>query len=269
LTFADEITANLPYLRRFARACTGGQKSGDAYVVSMLEALVAAPAGMLDRSLPARVSIYRAFLKILNSVPINGRSASQPSLDEATRNLDVLVPRARQAFLLVAMEGFKPQDACQVLDLEPPELERLIDEAGREIARQIATDVVIIEDEPIIALELEHLVTDLGHSVKEIARTEGQALSAVQRHGPGLILADVQLADGSSGLAAVNTILTTVSVPVIFITAYPERLLTGTRPEPTFLIAKPFQEENVKAVISQALFFDVRGRPVRASLAAV
>jgi hypothetical protein len=43
---------------------------------------------------------------------------------------------------------------------------------------------------------------------------------------------------------------------VIFITAYPERLLTGERPEPTFLITKPFQPEIVKAVISQALFFD-------------
>jgi CheY-like chemotaxis protein len=267
LTFADEITANLPFLRRFARACTGSQKSGDAYVVSILEALVADP-GLLGTGQPARVAIYRAFLKLLNSVPINGRSACQPSLDEATRNLDVLAPRARQAFLLVAMEGFKPQDAAEVLEVGPAELERLIDQAGREIARQIATDV-IIEDEPIIALELERLVTDLGHRVKEIARTERQALGAVRRSGPGLILADVQLADGSSGISAVNTILTTLSVPVVFITAYPERLLTGTRPEPTFLIAKPFKEEHVKAVISQALFFDVRGRPVRASLAAV
>jgi CheY-like chemotaxis protein len=255
-------------LRRFARACTGSQKSGDAYVVSMLEALVADP-DLLGTGQPARVAIYRAFLKLLNSVPINARSGSQPSLDEATRNLDVLAPRARQAFLLIAMEGFKPQDAGEVLDVGPAEFERLIDEAGREIARQIATDVVIIEDEPIIALELERLVTDLGHRVMEIARTERQALQAVQRSGPGLILADVQLADGSSGLSAVNRILTTLSVPVVFITAYPERLLTGTRPEPTFLIAKPFQDEHVKAVISQALFFDVRGRPVRASLAAV
>ncbi len=268
MTIAEEITANLPFLRRFARACTGSQKSGDAYVVSMLEVLVADP-GVLGTGRPARVAIYRAFLKLLNSLPINGRSACQPSLDEATRNLDVLAPRARQAFLLVAMEGFKPQDAAEVLEVGPADFERLIDEAGREIARQIATDVVIIEDEPIIALELERLVTDLGHRVKAIARTERQALGAVQRSGPGLILADVQLADGSSGLSAVNTIVTTLSVPVVFITAYPERLLTGTRPEPTFLIAKPFQEEHVKAVISQALFFDLRGRPARASLAAV
>ena len=51
-----------------------------------------------------------------------------------------------------------------------------------------------------------------------------------------------------------------VSVPVIFVTAFPERLLTGTKPEPTFLVRKPFNPEALKAVISQALFFDVRGR---------
>ncbi len=266
MTVAEAISANLPYLRRFARACTGSQQSGDAYVAALVEAIVADP-GLLESGTPTRIDIYRLFLKLLNSVPINGRSPRQPRLDEAARNLDVLTPRARQAFLLIAMEGFKPQDAAEVLDVRPTEFEDLIGEAGREIARQIATDVVIVEDEPIIALDLEHLVTDLGHRVVGVARTEKQALATVMRTAPGLILADVQLADGSSGLSAVNTILESFSVPVVFITAYPERLLTGTRPEPTFLIAKPFRSDSVKAVISQALFFDVRGRPLRANLA--
>ncbi|MBU2381500.1 MAG: response regulator, partial [Alphaproteobacteria bacterium] len=75
------------------------------------------------------------------------------------------------------------------------------------------------------------------------------------RHRPGLVLADIQLADGSSGIDAVKDILKRFDVPVIFITAFPERLLTGERPEPTFLITKPFQPETVKAAISQALFF--------------
>lgn len=77
-----------------------------------------------------------------------------------------------------------------------------------------------------------------------------------RKHRPGLVLADIRLADGSSGLDAINDILSSFEVPVIFITAYPESLLTGERPEPTFLIAKPFREETVKAVVSQALFFD-------------
>jgi CheY-like chemotaxis protein len=266
MTVAEGITANLPYLRRFARAATGSQRSGDAYVASMLEAILADP-GILTTNLPLRIAVYRTFLKILNSIPLNGKGTPQGSVDAATRNLDVLAPKARQAFLLVAVEGFSPQDAAVVLDVTSSELEALIDEVGHDIARQMATDVMIIEDEPIIALELERLVTDLGHRVVEIARTEKQAIAAADRRQPGLILADVQLADGSSGLSAVNTILQSFSVPVIFVTAFPERLLTGTRPEPTFLISKPFHPDNIKAVISQALFFDVRGRPEHANRA--
>ena len=67
-------------------------------------------------------------------------------------------------------------------------------------------------------------------------------------------MADVRLADGSSGVHAVNEILRTFSVPVILITVF----LTGTKPEPTFLIRKPYNPQEVKAVISQVLFFDIR-----------
>ena len=133
---------------------------------------------------------------------------------------------------------------------------RLLEEAGQELASQIATNVLIIEDEPIIAMDIESMVESLGHRVTDIARTHKEALAAVAREKPGLILADVQLADGSSGLEAVNDILASFDVPVIFITAFPERLLTGERPEPAFLVTKPFRPEMVKAIISQALFFE-------------
>jgi DNA-directed RNA polymerase specialized sigma24 family protein len=261
MTVSEQVTAHLPCLRRFARAVAGSQKSGDAYVVSTLEAILADPT-VFPADLPARVALYRTFLKIVNSIKLNGQSEDdvQPGLGAANRNLGVLAPRARQAFLLVAVEEFSPADAAAALDITTGELERLVDQAGREIARQIATDVVIIEDEPLIALQLEVLVKDLGHRVLGIARTQQSAVEMVKKSRPGLVLADIRLADGSSGLAAVNEILTSFSVPVVFVTAYPERLLTGTRPEPTFLITKPFRPENVKAVISQALFFDVRGR---------
>jgi CheY-like chemotaxis protein len=138
---------------------------------------------------------------------------------------------------------------------------------GSASFRELATDVVIIEDEPLIALDLVQLVTDLGHRVVEVARTAQQAIEAVRRTRPGLIMADIQLADGSSGLDAVNDILRGFSVPVIFVTAYPQQLLTGSRPEPIFLITKPFRTEHLKAVISQALFFDVRGQPEEPQLA--
>ena len=251
MSIAEKVAAHLPYLRRFARSVTGSQKSGDAYVVSTLEAILADPR-VFTPNLQPRVALFRTFVKILNSIPLNTEKTEgvgNPALDAAKRNLETLVPMARQAFLLVAVEEFQPHEVAQIMDVPP--------------------GVVIIEDEPLIALDLEQLVTDLGHRVVKIARTAQQAVEAVKQHKPGLVLADIHLADGSSGLDAVNEILQTFSLPVIFVTAYPQRLLTGTRPEPTFLITKPFHPDNVKAVISQALFFDIRGRPEQPSLASV
>lgn len=269
MSIAESISADLPFLRRFARSVTGSQKRGDAYVVSTLEAILA-NAGAFDASLPPRAALYKAFLGVLNSVPVNGSKSDVPQSAEmqaAKRNLEALTPKARQAFLLVAVEQFQPRDAARIMDLSEDELHALIEEAGRDIARQVATEVVIIEDEPLIALDLVQLVNDLGHRVLTVARTAEEAIEATRRLRPGLVLADIHLADGSSGLDAVNEILRTVSLPVIFVTAFPQRLLTGTRPEPTFLITKPFQPQNVKAVISQALFFDIRGRPEQPNLA--
>jgi CheY-like chemotaxis protein len=135
------------------------------------------------------------------------------------------------------------------------EVEALVAAAVTDIEREQTTSVLIIEDEPLIAMQLEDLVTRLGHTVSGTAATRTQARAAVAEAMPGLVLADIQLADGSSGLDAVDDILSVGTMPVIFITAYPERLLTGDRPEPTYLVTKPFQEATVRAAISQALFF--------------
>jgi DNA-directed RNA polymerase specialized sigma24 family protein len=254
------IAANLPYLRRFARALTGNQASGDAYAIATLEAIAE------DRSTTAgplepRQSLYQVFLKIWGSLAVNHRghdSTDNPTMRAADKALEALTPLPRVVFLLRSLEGFTTPEIAQVMDRSPAEIQELLDIAGREIASQLRTDVLIIEDEPIIAMDLEAMVNDLGHTVLRIARTRGEAVAAIARQRPGLVLADIQLADGSSGLDAVNEILTVCDVPVVFITAYPERLLTGDRPEPTFLITKPFRTDTVKAVISQALFFDRR-----------
>lgn len=258
MSIAKEIAPNLPYLRRFARALSGTQASGDAYVVAMLEALVVDP-GVFPRDVNPRVGLYRTFLKLWSSVGLNVHPApTGAERSSAERNLEALTPRPRQAFLLRTVEGFSIEDVAAVMEVSATEAANLVQVAGQEIAEQVVTDVLIIEDEPIIALDIETMVEELGHTVTGVARTHREAIASVAKRRPGLVLADIQLADGSSGLDAVNEILEAIDVPVIFITAYPERLLTGDRPEPAFLITKPFQPEAVKAAISQALFFDRR-----------
>ncbi|MCF3933205.1 response regulator [Acuticoccus sp. M5D2P5] len=252
MSLAKTIAPHIPYLRRFARSLTGSQPSGDAYVEAVLQALVADPT-MFSQDLPPRVALYRILIGVWDSVDVNNDVSSRTAVFE--KRLDAMVPRARQAFLLTTVEGFSLQEAAAILDIDIAGIRSLIDEAGRSIAEQVATSVLIIEDEPMIAMDLEALVEGLGHEVAGMARTHSEAMEAVRRRRPGLVLADIQLADGSSGLDAVNEILTSINVPVIFITAYPERLLTGERPEPAFLITKPFETDTVKAVVSQALFF--------------
>jgi DNA-directed RNA polymerase specialized sigma24 family protein/CheY-like chemotaxis protein len=266
MTLATEILPHLPLLRRFARCLTGGQESGDAYVTATLEALVADPSAF-PSGIASRTALYKVFLKVWNSVSLNGQpeALDAPGREAVTRRLEAITPVARQAFLLVAVEGFTIDEAATVLGQPREEVIHHLDEAGREIAQQVATNILIIEDEPLIAMDLEGVVTAIGHTVGAIARTRAEAVEAFERVKPGLILADVQLADGSSGLDAVHDILRGCEIPVIFITAYPEQVLTGLRPEPTFLIPKPFQHETVKAIISQALFFEIKATEKRAA----
>ncbi|HMO28663.1 response regulator [Enterovirga sp.] len=256
---AQLVVQYLPYLRRYARALTGSQVAGDAYVAATLETLVSDPAAIGGQA-QVKVALFQVFTRIWNSLAVNGESEPAGRDLPAEVRLGQITALPRQAFLLSSLEGFSEEEAAVILDATVDRVRELVDEAGRELAADIATDIMIIEDEPLIAMDLESLVEGLGHRVTGIARTRTEAVSLARGRRPGLILADIQLADGSSGLDAVNDLLETFEVPVIFITAYPERFLTGERPEPAFLIAKPFQPANVSAVISQALFFQQTAR---------
>ena len=228
-------------------------------MAATLEALVNDP-GMIGSATNVKVALFGVFTRIWNSLAVNGEHEQIARDLPAEVRLGQITALPRQAFLLSSLEGFTEEEAATIIGCDVERVRALVDEAGRELAADIATNIMIIEDEPLIAMDLESLVEGLGHRVTGVARTRGEALKLAASDRPGLILADIQLADGSSGLDAVNDLLVTFEVPVIFITAYPERFLTGERPEPAFLIAKPFQPAHVSAVISQALFFQQSAR---------
>lgn len=257
MSLGQDVAANLPFLRRYARALTGSQATGDAFVRATLEAALADEE--LKRSLEeGRVALYAAFNKVWSSAYLQVDTEESVVGDHeaaAHERLNTITPLNRQALLLTTLEDFTAAQAAQIMELSPEAIEKLVTEAIAEIDRESATDVLIIEDEPLISMQLEDLVASLGHTICGTAATRTQAQEVVGSKTPGLVLADIQLADGSSGLDAVDDILAIGDVPVIFITAYPERLLTGDRPEPTYLVTKPFEERTVSAAISQALFF--------------
>ena len=252
----SELIANsLPYLRRYARAVSGSQQSGDNFVRATLEALIA-DATILDEATSPRIGLYRAFQQIFDSASFESDTkSSKDNLERAAqKRLSSITPASRQALLLTTLEGFSTGDSAEIMGRKQSEVEALVAEAIAEIDRQTKTSVLIIEDEPLISMQLEAIVSQLGHDISGTAATHQEAMAAIALARPGIVLADIQLADGSSGIDAVRDILDQYSVPVIFITAFPERLLTGERPEPTYLITKPFQEETVRAAIGQALF---------------
>ncbi|MEO8723051.1 MAG: response regulator [Sphingobium sp.] len=264
MSLGKKLLPHLPFLRRYARALTGSQSEGDTYVRATLEMIVAAPEEF-PTSVDVRLGLYRSFDAIWSSTHLsNGHDpeSEDARLAIARARLARLTPLPRQALLLTSMEGFSVTDAAYIIDKTSAEVEAFAHQALQAIESQTRAEVLIIEDEPIIAMDIEMIVRDMGHDVIGIAVTRDEAVQMASDHRPGLVLADIQLADDSSGIDAVKDILQKFSVPVIFITAFPERLLTGERPEPTFLITKPFQRATVNAAIAQALFFDTETVPV-------
>ncbi len=234
------IAPFLPYLRRHARSLCGTQTAGDGFVAQSLEALIEDRDAM-DHSLAPRVALYRLFHALWNAANL-----ADPDGE--------ITPRSRQMVLLTAVEEFSVEEAAQVMDIDADEANMLLKAGTEGVEIQTAAKVLIIEDEPIIAADIKRIVTGMGHKVVGVADTHKEAVEMAADTSPALILADIQLADGSSGVEAVDEIMTQMRVPVVFITAYPERLLTGDRVEPPFLITKPFRPRAVEAAIAQALF---------------
>jgi DNA-directed RNA polymerase specialized sigma24 family protein/CheY-like chemotaxis protein len=257
MSLAEILKPHLPYLRRYARALTGSQKSGDTFVKATLEAIIADPDSVSEDN-NVRVHLYRIFSRIWESAHVN--VTDDPDDNIAQSHLNAIPPISRQVLLLTALEGFSVGEVAKIADVGENSINGLLEDAIAEIDKEIRSDVLIIEDEVLISMELQQIVSGLGHRICGTATTHKGALEAVAKEKPSLVLADIQLADGSSGIDAVKDILQEISVPVIFITAFPERLLTGERPEPTFLITKPFQPNAIRAAISQALFFSTAAR---------
>lgn len=263
---SHEIVKYLPYLRRYARALTGSQATGDSFVRVCLEALLEEPermAGGADIRRQLFELFHQAWRKLARD---EGKDANEPTPEPSAANgsgfarpltienrLRALPSRERQILLLTALEGFSIYDAAQILEIDDEEAQSLLTHAWKTVNDQIATSVLVIEDEPVIALDIVGLVREMGHSVVGVASSRSEAVAMARARKPGLVLADIHLGEGGSGLVAVKEILDMIDVPVIFVTAYPERLLTGERPEPTYLVTKPFESDTLKVTISQAL----------------
>lgn len=250
------IGANLKFLRRYARALTGNQTTGDRYAAATLEAILADHT-LYHSNISPKAALFRTFHVIWSSAGAPITEDDSNFLEHrAQKRLSGLTKDSREALLLYTIEGFDLNEIGEVLQTSMAQALKLVQLATAEMEKSIRGSVMIIEDEAFIALDIESIVTAMGHHVTGIARTHSEAVKLGAKERPDLILADIKLEDDSSGIDAVNDLLAALGdVPVIFITGSPDLLLTGERPEPAFLIGKPYTEEQVRSAVSQAMFF--------------
>ena len=200
--------------------------------------------------------MFQALQDICEDESIRKNGGLSEAETRASHHLARLTPGSRDALLLRAFEQFSDEEIAEIMRIEAPEVPRLIEVARTDIANAIKGRVLVIEDEASIAVDIENIVSGMGHDVIGNASTEDAALELAEAQAPDLILSDIQLANGGSGIDAVSELLASYpKVPVIFITGFPELLLTGRGPEPAFLIAKPYSSEQVRSAVSQAMFF--------------
>ncbi|GBQ28916.1 two-component response regulator [Gluconacetobacter sacchari DSM 12717] len=235
LSRRQDLIRALPYARRYARALTGSQPRGDLLVAESLRGLTVAEPGPM----PARLCLYQW---------ISRQFQPGPASDAETLNTV-----KRKLLLLTSLEELSIADAARVVDLAEAEAAEILSQAHADLRKVAQTSILIIEDEPIIAMDIEDLVRWCGHEVAGVAATEADAVDLACRTKPGLILADINLGAGGDGAQAVASILRRHKAPVIFVTAYPERLLTGEAIEPAFVITKPFEPMTLAIATYQAV----------------
>ncbi len=109
---------------------------------------------------------------------------------------------------------------------------------------------LIIEDESLIAMSIEQILSDCGFTSFDVASSCDEAVRAAEVRCPDLITADGQLCPGS-GIDAVNAICSSTPVPVIFITATPTEVASRMPNHP--LIVKPFGSEEVISAVNSVM----------------
>ena len=256
---SESMIRVLPYLRRYTRALTGTQERGDRYVRQFLEVVLAAPELIGEGDV--KLETFKAFNEICHGLE---PAADPDDLDvdaELTRQIAALPPLDRQILLLVSLEGFPVANAAEILGISAEEAREKLLQARLDLQKDVGAKVLVIEDEAVIAMDIVVTVRSAGHTVVGVADTEAKAVALSEEFRPDLILADVQLKDGDSGIEAVEKIMKFSKVPVIFVTGFPEAFLTGDKIEPAFLLTKPFDPEALTATISQALAVGRKGAP--------
>lgn len=256
----DRLTEQIPRLRRHATLLCGSKRKGDALVHDALERVIAAGAMPQDEA-ALDAHLFRCFYACWHAssgdpepgppaVEEDGPASSTLGLK---KTLALLPARQRAMVLLVKLEGFDLATAAHITGLRDDQAQSLLEGAVARLLLPVHARVLIIEDEPMIAMNTADIVEGMGCAVVGVAPTMAQATALAATEQPDLILADVRLRDGSSGIDAVQVMQAEADTPVVFITAFPDAVSRATADSGLIVIEKPFTERQVEEAVRRAI----------------
>ncbi len=200
---------------------------------------------------PARVPLY-ALLNLLFDE--GGEGCPAPSPHPIERALGLLPEELRRVYLLVALEDLPLLDVAQIMHITPTEAMQRLGAARDGVRNTLTQRVLVVEDNPALALEIGSLVIDMGHVLCGTATNEREALELAEAEKPTLALLDVRLADGGNGVEVARALRQQKALRTILVTAFDDDLEALDARHLGQVVRKPFTPEAVKAAISRAVF---------------
>jgi CheY-like chemotaxis protein len=120
-------------------------------------------------------------------------------------------------------------------------------------AGAIGVRILVVEDDPLIAMDLEAALAGMGHEPCGVSDRAAEAVRLAHERRPDVILMDVQLARGDSGIAAATVIAAELEIPVVFVTANAALVESMPLPfRPAAVIAKPYSDARLRSAIARA-----------------
>jgi len=129
------------------------------------------------------------------------------------------------------------------------------------------TQILIVEDERIIALEMRHKLESMGYDVSAIVSSGEEAVRMAEELHPDLVLMDIVLQGEMDGVEAAGQIRTRFDIPVVYVTANVSdaRLEDIARSEPFGCLLKPFEDMELQAAVKMAVYRYSMERKLRES----
>ncbi|MBT4097008.1 MAG: response regulator [Gemmatimonadetes bacterium] len=130
---------------------------------------------------------------------------------------------------------------------------------------QESTQILVVEDEPIVALDLQQRLERMGYRVPHVVATGEAAIATASRESPQLVLMDISLEGAMDGVEAAEQITTQLRIPVVYLTAFSnDRTLERAKvTEPYGYLLKPFEERELQTTIEVALYKHQAERALR------